>query len=136
MVPGTINSEIHKVDPNTDLRKCTSLLDLQDLCRQHLARIHEAREDDVVFLRHIPELLAALREEQDRIVVELVLLPLEPEPVVLFDLRQHRLVREVRRARHIGIKADLKDPKVHWVIEISNVICQFLVAAATVTLFA
>ena len=36
----------------------------------------------------------------------------------------------------IGIKADLKDPKVHWVIEISNVICQFLVAAATVTLFA
>ncbi len=36
----------------------------------------------------------------------------------------------------IGIKADLKNPKVHWVIEISNVICQFLVAAATVILFA
>ena len=35
----------------------------------------------------------------------------------------------------IGIKADLKNPKVHWVIEISNVICQFLVAAATVVLF-
>ena len=35
----------------------------------------------------------------------------------------------------IGIKADLKDPKVHWVIEISNVICQLLVAVATVILF-
>ncbi|MBQ6591671.1 MAG: hypothetical protein IJH98_02125, partial [Solobacterium sp.] len=31
----------------------------------------------------------------------------------------------------IGIKADLKNPKVHWVIEISNVLCQFFVAAAT-----
>lgn len=35
----------------------------------------------------------------------------------------------------IGIKADLKNPKVHWVIEISNVICQLLVAIATVVLF-
>ncbi|MBR2670547.1 MAG: hypothetical protein IKE36_12215 [Solobacterium sp.] len=36
----------------------------------------------------------------------------------------------------IGIKADLKDPKVHWVIEISNVLCQLFVAVATVVLFA
>ena len=36
----------------------------------------------------------------------------------------------------IGIKADLKNPKVHWVIEISNVTCQTLVAVATVILFA
>ena len=35
----------------------------------------------------------------------------------------------------IGIKADLKNPKVHWVIEISNVMCQFLVAVGTVILF-
>ena len=35
----------------------------------------------------------------------------------------------------IGIKADLKNPKVHWVIEISNVTCQTLVAVATVILF-
>lgn len=35
----------------------------------------------------------------------------------------------------IGIKANLKNPKVHWVIEISNVFCQFLVAAATILLF-
>ena len=35
----------------------------------------------------------------------------------------------------IGIKADLKNPKVHWVIEISNVVCQLLVAVATVVLF-
>ena len=35
----------------------------------------------------------------------------------------------------IGIKADLKNPKVHWIIEISNVVCQGLVAAATVLLF-
>ena len=35
----------------------------------------------------------------------------------------------------IGIKADLKNPKVHWVIETANVVCQFLVAAATVALF-
>ena len=35
----------------------------------------------------------------------------------------------------IGIKADLMNPKVHWVIEISNVVCQFLVALSTVMLF-
>lgn len=35
----------------------------------------------------------------------------------------------------IGIKADLKNPKVHWVIEISNVACQGLVALATIILF-
>ncbi len=35
----------------------------------------------------------------------------------------------------IGIKANLKDPKVHWVIEISNVLCQFLVALSSVLLF-
>ena len=34
----------------------------------------------------------------------------------------------------IGIKANLKDPKVHWVIEASNVVCQMLVAAATLIL--
>lgn len=35
----------------------------------------------------------------------------------------------------IGIRADLKNPKVHWTIEISNVLCQLLVAVATVVLF-
>ena len=35
----------------------------------------------------------------------------------------------------IGIKANLMDPKVHWVIEISNVMCQLLVAVGTVILF-
>lgn len=35
----------------------------------------------------------------------------------------------------VGIRADLKNAKVHWVIEISNVICQFLVAAGTIILF-
>lgn len=35
----------------------------------------------------------------------------------------------------IGIKANLKDPTVHWKIEISNVICQGLVAIATLILF-
>ena len=35
----------------------------------------------------------------------------------------------------IGIKANLKDPKVHWVIEISNVLCQLSVALATILLF-
>ena len=35
----------------------------------------------------------------------------------------------------IGIKANLKDPKVHWKIEISNVICQGLVALAACLLF-
>ena len=35
----------------------------------------------------------------------------------------------------IGIKANLKDPKIHWAIEISNVLCQLLVAIATVLLF-
>ena len=35
----------------------------------------------------------------------------------------------------IGIKANLKNPKVHWIIEISNALCQLLVAAATILLF-
>lgn len=35
----------------------------------------------------------------------------------------------------IGIKANLKNPKVHWVIEISNVTCQLLVTIGTVILF-
>ena len=35
----------------------------------------------------------------------------------------------------IGIKADLKNPKVHWVIEVSNVMCQGFVAIATVLLY-
>jgi len=36
----------------------------------------------------------------------------------------------------VGIRSDLKDAKVHWVIEISNVLCQLLVAVGTMTLFA
>ena len=35
----------------------------------------------------------------------------------------------------VGILANLKDAKVHWVIEITNVICQCSVAVATVILF-
>lgn len=35
----------------------------------------------------------------------------------------------------IGIKANLKNPKVHWTIEISNIICQFLVMIGTLILF-
>ena len=35
----------------------------------------------------------------------------------------------------IGIKADLYNPKVHWILEASNVICQLSVAAGTVLLF-
>ncbi len=35
----------------------------------------------------------------------------------------------------IGINANLKNPKIHWIIEISNVICQLLVTTATILLF-
>ena len=35
----------------------------------------------------------------------------------------------------IGIKANLKKPKVHWVIEVSNILCQLLVAIGTLVLF-
>ena len=35
----------------------------------------------------------------------------------------------------IGIKANLKNPKVHWIIEISNVICQGLFMLGTSILF-
>ena len=35
----------------------------------------------------------------------------------------------------IGIKANLKDSKVHWIIEISNIICQLSVAIGTLLLF-
>lgn len=34
----------------------------------------------------------------------------------------------------IGIKANLKDPKIHWIIEISNVLCQLSVTIATILL--
>lgn len=34
----------------------------------------------------------------------------------------------------IGIKANLKDPKIHWIIESSNIICQLLVAVGTTIL--
>lgn len=36
----------------------------------------------------------------------------------------------------IGIKSDLKNPRVHWIIESSNIICQLLVATATMILLA
>lgn len=35
----------------------------------------------------------------------------------------------------IGVKANLKDARVHWVIEISNIICQLSVALGTIVLF-
>ena len=35
----------------------------------------------------------------------------------------------------IGIKANLKNPKVHWIIEICNVLCQLLVTIGTFILF-
>jgi len=35
----------------------------------------------------------------------------------------------------IGIKADLKNPKIHWVIEASNILCQCLVAVGTIIMF-
>ena len=35
----------------------------------------------------------------------------------------------------IWIKANMQNPKIHWVIEISNVLCQFLVAVSTIVLF-
>ncbi len=35
----------------------------------------------------------------------------------------------------VGIKADLKNARVHWALEISNVTCQLLVALATLVLF-
>lgn len=35
----------------------------------------------------------------------------------------------------IGIKSNLKNPKVHWAIEIMNVLCQFLVCISTFILF-
>ena len=35
----------------------------------------------------------------------------------------------------IGIRGNLKNPKVHWVIEISNVLCQLLGAVSTIMLF-
>ena len=34
----------------------------------------------------------------------------------------------------IGIKANLKDPKIHWIIEISNIICQLAVCIGTTIL--
>lgn len=35
----------------------------------------------------------------------------------------------------IGVKANLKDSRIHWIIEISNIICQSSVAIGTILLF-
>ena len=35
----------------------------------------------------------------------------------------------------VGIKANLKKPKVHWIIESCNILCQLLVAIGTIILF-
>lgn len=35
----------------------------------------------------------------------------------------------------IGIKANLKNPKVHWIIEVTNIICQLLVTISTIILW-
>lgn len=53
-------------------------------------------------------------------------------PVVLYVLAICLYVRLIG----IGIKANLKDARVHWVIELSNILCQAFVAAGTLLLFA
>ena len=68
------------------------------------------------------------------IYISLILLSIRKEdviPVILYALAILLFVMLCG----IGIKANLYDPKIHWVIEISNVICQLFVAAATVRLF-
>ena len=35
----------------------------------------------------------------------------------------------------IGLKANVKDYKVHWIIEISNIICQLSIVVGTILLF-
>lgn len=52
-------------------------------------------------------------------------------PIILYAIAIFLFVSLVL----IGIKANLKDARVHWVIEICNVICQGLVAVSTVLLF-
>lgn len=52
-------------------------------------------------------------------------------PVILYALAICLFVFLV----FVGILSNLKNAKVHWVIEISNVACQFSVALATVILF-
>lgn len=52
-------------------------------------------------------------------------------PIILYGLAIFLFVSLVL----IGIKGNLKDARVHWVIEICNVICQGSVAIATILLF-
>ncbi len=66
--------------------------------------------------------------------VSLIVLSLRKEmtiPVVLYGIAIFLFVMLCG----IGIRANLKDPRVHWVIEISNVLCQLLVAVGTLVLF-
>ena len=44
-------------------------------------------------------------------------------------------ISENKKRTEVIIIMDKFDPKIHWVIEISNVLCQLLVAIATVLLF-
>lgn len=52
-------------------------------------------------------------------------------PIILYGLAIFLFVSLVL----IGIKGNLKDARVHWVIEICNVICQGSVTIATILLF-
>ena len=54
-----------------------------------------------------------------------------PLPIILFALAICLFVFLCT----VGIKANLYDPKVHWVIEGCNVVCQFSVALGTILLF-
>jgi len=53
-------------------------------------------------------------------------------PVILYALAICLFVMLIG----IGIKANLKDARVHWVIELSNILCQSFVAIGTLILFA
>lgn len=52
-------------------------------------------------------------------------------PIILYAIAIFLFVSLVL----IGIKGNLKDARVHWVIEICNVMCQGLVATSTILLF-
>ncbi len=68
------------------------------------------------------------------IYISLIIMAIRKEmilPVILYGLAIALFVTLCA----IGIKSNLKNPKVHWAIEIMNVLCQFLVCISTFILF-
>ena len=100
----SVFSEIHQVDADADLVEAAFFLDLFDPGGQEFAGVHEAGKDEVVLFRYIAELSFVLGQEEDGIVIEFVVFPLQNEFVIDPDGVEDGGILEVGGAGHEGVK--------------------------------